>query len=39
MLAGAGLLCAMVVYGPIRFPAVWTGQIARSARRLSPGSE
>jgi hypothetical protein len=25
MLAGAGLLCALVLYGPIRFPAIWTG--------------
>jgi hypothetical protein len=25
MLAGAGLLCALVIYGPIRFTGVWTG--------------
>jgi hypothetical protein len=25
MLAGAGLLCALVLYGPIRFPVIWTG--------------
>ena len=25
MLAGAALLCALVLYGPIRFPTVWTG--------------
>jgi hypothetical protein len=25
MLAGAALLCALVLYGPIRFPTIWTG--------------
>ena len=25
MLAGAVLLCALILYGPIRFPAIWTG--------------
>jgi len=39
MLAGAGLLGALVLYGPIRFPAIWTGPSREPARRLRPDLE